>query len=62
MKAKVLRLASVSNYWFDQNHQTKVSGRVDKAPVTETVNTGSIPGWVKSKAIKVSVCNFRANV
>ena len=28
-----------------------ISGRVDKAYATETVDSGSIPGWVKPKTI-----------
>ena len=30
-----------------------ISGRVNGASATKTVDRGSIPGWVKPKAIKI---------
>ena len=37
-----------------------VGGRVNRASVTETVDSGSIPGRVKSKTIKIGICSFPA--
>ena len=37
-----------------------ISGRVDRASATEAVDTGSIPGRVKPKTIKIGIHSFRA--
>ena len=37
-----------------------ISGRVDKASATETVDSGSIPGRVKPKTIKIGIHSFPA--
>ena len=37
-----------------------ISGRVDRASATEMVDTGSIPGRVKSKTIKIGIHSFPA--
>ena len=39
---------------------TLISGRVDRASATEAVNTGSIPGRVKPKTIKIGIHSFPA--
>ena len=47
-----------------QNDQAKIqyssSVRVNIASAIETVDFGSIPGWVKSKTIKIGIHSFRA--
>ena len=35
-----------------------IGGQVDKATVTETVDSGSIPGRVKPKIIKIGIHSF----
>ena len=37
-----------------------ISGRVDRASATETVDLGSIPGRVKPKTIKIGIHSFPA--
>ena len=37
-----------------------ISGRVDRASATEAVDTGSIPGRVKPKTIKIGIHSFPA--
>ena len=37
-----------------------ISGRVDRASATEAVDTGSIPGRVKPKTIKIDIHSFPA--
>ena len=37
-----------------------ISGRVDRVSATDTVDSGSIPGRVKPKTIKISNHSFRA--
>ena len=37
-----------------------ISGRVDRASATETVDSGSIPGRVKPKTIKIGIHSFTA--
>ena len=37
-----------------------ISGRVDRASATETVDSGSIPGRVKPKTIKIGIHSFPA--
>ena len=37
-----------------------ISGRVDTASATETVDLGSIPGRVKPKTIKIGIHSFPA--
>ena len=37
-----------------------ISGRVDRAPATEAVDSGSIPGRAKPKTIKIGIHNFPA--
>ena len=39
---------------------TPISGRVDRASATETVDSGSIPGWVIPKTIKIGIHSFPA--
>ena len=38
-----------------------ISGRVDRPSATETVDPGSIPGWFKSKTVKISAHSFPAS-
>ena len=40
------------NFW--------IRGRVDRASATEAVDSGSIPGWVKPKTIKIGIHSFPA--
>ena len=35
-----------------------ISGLVDRASATEAVESGSIPGWVKPKTIKIGTGNY----
>ena len=37
-----------------------VGGRVDRASATDTVDSGSIPGRVKPKTIKIGIHSFPA--
>ena len=37
-----------------------ISGRVDRASATETVDLGSIPGRVKPKSTKIGIHSFPA--
>ena len=37
-----------------------ISGRVDRASATEAVDSGSIPGRVKPKTIKIGIHSFPA--
>ena len=37
-----------------------ITVRVDRASVTEAVDFGSIPGWVKPKTIKIGIHSFPA--
>ena len=37
-----------------------ISGRVDRASATRAVDSGSIPGWVKPKTIKIGIHSFPA--
>ena len=37
-----------------------ISGRVDRASATETIDSGSIPGRVKPKTIKIVIHSFPA--
>ena len=37
-----------------------ISGRVDRASAAEAVDTGSIPGQVKPKTIKIGIHSFPA--
>ena len=39
-------------------HHKPISGRVDRASATEAVDSGSIPGWVKPKTIKIGIHSF----
>ena len=36
----------------------QISDRVDSATAAKTIGSGSIPGWVKSKTIKIGICSF----
>ena len=38
--------------------QEPISGRVDRASATETVDSGSIPGRVIPKTIKIGIHSF----
>ena len=40
--------------------QLLISGRVDRASATETVNSGSIPGRVKPKTINIGIHSLSA--
>ena len=42
------------------NRFITISGRVDRASSTEAVDTGSIPGRVKPKTIKIGIHSFPA--
>ena len=53
MKSKWVRFASKIDQW-------SISGRVDRASATEAVDTGSIPGRVKPKTIKIGIHSFPA--
>ena len=33
----------------------QISDRVDSATAAKTIGSGSIPGWVKSKTIKIGI-------
>ena len=35
-----------------------ISGRVDRTSAAETVDSGSIPNWVKPKTIKIGIHSF----
>ena len=37
-----------------------IGGRVDRASATDAVDSGSIPGWVKPKTIKIGIHSFPA--
>ena len=39
-----------------------ISGRVDRASATETVDLGSIPSPVKPKSVKIGIYSFLLNV
>ena len=39
---------------------TVLHDRVDQASATEAVDSGSIPGWVKSKTIEICIPRFPA--
>ena len=41
-------------------HNLPISGRVDRASATEAVDSGSIPGRVKPKTIKIGIHSFPA--
>ena len=43
-----------------QNAYNYISGRVDKACATEVVDSGSIPGRVMPKTIKIGIHSFPA--
>ena len=43
-----------------QKHKIPISGRVDRASATGTVDSGSIPGRVKPKTIKIGIHSFPA--
>ena len=46
---------------IDNSSNSKpISGRVDRASATETVDLGSIPGRVKPKTIKIVIHSFPA--
>ena len=42
------------------SYDKPISGRVDRASATEAVDTGSIPGRVKPKTIKIGIHSFPA--
>ena len=46
---------------WEPNHSHKpISGRVDRASATETVDLGSIPSRVKLKTAKIGIHSFPA--
>ena len=45
---------------MNRNEFKPISGRVDRASATEAVDTGSIPGRVKPKTIKIGIHSFPA--
>ena len=45
---------------FENPELVRISGRVDRASATETVDSGSILGWVKSKTTKIDNHSFPA--
>ena len=49
-----------SPFFFAFLHIKPISGRVDRASATEAVNSGSIPGRVKPKTIKIDIHSFPA--
>ena len=51
--------ARVKSQQEQSNRDRKIySGRVDRASATEAVDTGSIPGRVKPKTIKIGIHSF----
>ena len=44
--------------WIDTLSTRPISGRVDRACATEAVDSGSIPGRVKPKTIKIGIHSF----
>ena len=36
-----------------------MGGRVDEVFITETIGSGTIPGWVKQKTLKIGSDKFR---
>ena len=44
----------------ENENEKPISGRVDKASATEAVDSGSIPGRVKTKIIKIVIHSFPA--
>ena len=49
-----------ANPEYGQAKEEPISGRVDRASATEAVDTGSIPGRVKPKTIKIGIHSFPA--
>ena len=45
---------------IDKAHILLTSGRVERASATETVDSGSIPGRVIPKTIKIDIHSFPA--
>ena len=55
------RIALLTEKNFESITQLKHnSGRVDRASASEAVDTGSIPGRVKPKTIKIGIHSFPA--
>ena len=59
---QVSKLSEDQKKIFTKNGTKKkpISGRVDRASATEAVDTGSIPGRVKPKTIKIGIHSFPA--
>ena len=57
-----LTCISITGYFHDETkRQNKpISGRVNRASATEAVDSGSIPGGVKPKTIKIGIHSFPA--
>ena len=45
---------------FGNVHWLLVGGQVDRASATDAVDSGSIPGWVEPKTIKIGIHSFPA--
>ena len=62
LKYSKKQLSPRTNFTLLQQSQVNCvfSGRVDKASATEVVDTGSIPGRVKPKTIKIGIYSFPA--
>ena len=59
------QLLSLHNYGYAPDLKIRawlkpISGRVDRASATETVDLGSIPSRVKPKTIKIGIHSFPA--
>ena len=50
----------LTNFKLYIDHYKLISGRVDRASATEAVDSGSIPGLVKPKTIKIGIHSFPA--
>ena len=46
--------------WIESVVEWIVGGRVDRASATDAVDSGSIPGRVKPKTIKIGIHSFPA--
>ena len=49
-----------TSYHYRQSGNEPISGRVDRESATEAVASGSIPGRVKPKTIKIGIHSFPA--
>ena len=54
------QLSEGERNWESLIRSEPISGRVDRASATETVDSGSIPGRVIPKTIKIGIYSFPA--